>query len=74
MALRVRKDGTIICAAKSKEEEGDTYLNNDIHHKLSVLTEAIIPDSNKKENGIWHWNYKLESLSITKKTVLCNSR
>jgi len=58
MSLRIRKTGEILCAAHTLPEEGDTYLDDNIHYHLSVLTEAIIASSNHKEDNLWFWNIK----------------
>ena len=42
MAIRIRKvNGKIIalCAAKSKPKEGDIYLDDGMHHALSIKFE-----------------------------------
>jgi hypothetical protein len=31
MALRIRKDGRIFCAALRQEEDGDTYIDDELH-------------------------------------------
>lgn len=36
MAVRIRADKTIICAAKSKAEVGDTYIDDGLHYLLGV--------------------------------------
>ena len=42
MALRIRKDRkTIVCAAESKVENGDCYLNDDIHYVLAVAMKIL---------------------------------
>ncbi|WP_190304094.1 hypothetical protein [Paenimyroides baculatum] len=43
MSLRIRKNGAIVCGAMSLPQEDDTYLDDNIHYYLSVLTEAIVP-------------------------------
>jgi hypothetical protein len=56
MALRIRETGEILCAAHTLAEKGDTYLDDDIHYKLSVITGAIIASPNHKEDNRWFWN------------------
>lgn len=56
MALRIRENGNILCAAMSKPEEGDTYIHDGIHYMLSQITVAIIPSDNHEEDRIWFWN------------------
>ena len=46
MALRIRKDGRILCAAMHPEEPGDTYLDDTITYKLVsefgvIMTEPM---------------------------------
>jgi len=39
MAIRIRKQNgncVALCAAKSEPEEGDIYLDDNIHHALSL--------------------------------------
>lgn len=58
MAIRWRKDGQLLCAAKSEPKEGDTYIGDRLHYQLSVVTGSIIADINHKENGLWYWEAK----------------
>ncbi len=55
MAIRWRKDGRLLCAAMSKEEDGDTYINDGLHYQLSVISRAILADVEHETNGLWHW-------------------
>lgn len=42
MAVRIRKDlKTIVCAARSKPEDGDVYLDDNIHYILSVEMQVL---------------------------------
>ena len=41
MALRIRKDGRILCAAMHPEEEGDTYITDGLHYQMSVENKVI---------------------------------
>lgn len=36
MALRIRKDGRVLCAAIHPEEPGDAYLDDGVHYFLSA--------------------------------------
>lgn len=58
MSLRIRKSGEILCAANTELEEGDTYLNDEIHYYLSVLTSAIVASENHSDDNLWFWNIK----------------
>ena len=55
MAIRWRKDGTLMCAAMSKSEKDDTYIDDRLHYQLSVISRTIIADIAHKNNGLWHW-------------------
>jgi len=57
MAIRWRKDGTLMCAATSSAEEGDTYIDDRLHYQLSVISRTIIADIDHEENGLWYWVY-----------------
>lgn len=41
MAIRIRKNGLILCARLSKEKEGDVYLNDKLHY-LNVQRGTIV--------------------------------
>ena len=53
MSLRWRKDGRLLCGAKSEPEEGDTYINDRLHYQLSVLCEAVEAHEDEAETGLW---------------------
>lgn len=36
MAVRVRRNGRVLCAATHPSERGDTYLDDGLHYRLSV--------------------------------------
>lgn len=57
MALRIRKDGRILCAAIHKEEPGDTYIPDGLHYRMSVLSKVIGTEENDKhmKHGQWWW-------------------
>jgi len=55
MAIRWRRGGRLLCAAKSDPEEGDTYIDDRLHYQLSVISRAIIADVNEEGTGLWHW-------------------
>lgn len=42
MAIRIRKDGTMICAAHSEPEDGDTYIDDDLHYEMSAVKGVIV--------------------------------
>jgi hypothetical protein len=57
MAVRIRKDGRILCAAMHPEEDGDTYLDDGIHYYLSVEKKILVtePWDKHKNSGQWWW-------------------
>lgn len=42
MAIRVRKDGTMWCAALTQPEDGDTYIDDGLHYTMSVERKVIV--------------------------------
>lgn len=78
MALRIRKDGRILCAAIHKEEPGDTYLDDGIHYTLSVERKLLLtePMEKHKEHGQWWWvgnvpdNVEVETFYLKTATAL----
>ena len=57
MSIRWRKDGKLVCAAMSKPEKGDTYIDDRLHYQLSVISGVILADVEHEKNGLWHWVY-----------------
>jgi len=55
MSIRWRKDGSLICAAMSEAQDGDTYIDDRLHYQLSIECIAILADINHEENGLWYW-------------------
>lgn len=55
MSLRWRKDGTLVCAAKSEALEDDTYIDDRLHYQLAVVSQAVVPSSDEESSGRWHW-------------------
>lgn len=63
MALRIRKDGRILCAAMHPAEEGDTYIHDGISYILTVeerviVTEPMDSDGGRgghRKHGEWWW-------------------
>ena len=58
MAIRIRKNGRIFCAALNEEEDGDCYINDDIHYRLSVLGRVLVTTENDvhmSTGGEWWW-------------------
>jgi len=60
MALRVRKSGRIVCAAKSRPEKDDVYIDDNIHALLSGCYERMekaIKSLGEDENGEEEWAF-----------------
>lgn len=66
MAVRIRQDGTILCAAAHPEQPGDTYLHDGLHYKLSVELGALVTEpmhadpvnpgrGGHEAHGCWWW-------------------
>lgn len=63
MAVRIREDGTIVCAAMHPEEPGDTYLHDGLHYRLSVDLGVLVTEPMECEggrgghgkHGLWWW-------------------
>ena len=58
MALRVRTDGRILCAAKSKPEEGDVYIDDAVHGWLAgsyEISQHLIKSRGEDESGTEEW-------------------
>lgn len=57
MALRVRKDGRILCAAIHPAQPGDTYIDDGQHYVLSAEWKLIVtePMDLHRLRGEWWW-------------------
>lgn len=57
MAVRIRADRkTIVCAAESKPRPGDCYLDDDVHHTLSVELGILCCIGQDKEGAdLWEF-------------------
>lgn len=57
MALRIRKDGRILCAAMHLAEEGDTYIDDTLHYQMSCEHKVICTTymEQHKLSGEWWW-------------------
>lgn len=58
MSLRIRKDGTVICAAESKPEPGDCYLDDWIHQRLDEM--GVLHPSDDPESNQWYFSRQEE--------------
>lgn len=57
MAVRVRQDGSIFCAATHPEIKGDIYIDDALHYLLSVEAKVLVTEAHEqhKINGEWWW-------------------
>lgn len=57
MAVRVREDGTIVCAAMHQAQPGDTYLKDGLHYRLSAEYGVLVsePMARHQQDGLWWW-------------------
>jgi hypothetical protein len=63
MAVRIRENGQILCAAMHPEEPGDTYIHDVLHYRLSadlgvLVTEPMYCDGGRcghAYHGEWWW-------------------
>lgn len=80
MALRIRPDGTILCAAMHPARPGDTYLHDGISYKLTVelsaiVTEPMEPDpanpgrGGHAKHGQWWWWHEAPSDAVIEPPV-----
>lgn len=51
MALRIRRNGRIFCAAETLPEDGDTYIDDGLHYKLSSNKKVLVTDGGNE----WWW-------------------
>lgn len=57
MAIRVRTDGTMWCAALTPEMPGDTYIDDGLHYQMSVEHGVIValPMFAHESHPQWWW-------------------
>lgn len=57
MAIRVRSDGTMWCAALTPEASGDTYIDDVLHYEMSITHDVIValPVPEHEANPQWWW-------------------
>ena len=56
MALRIRTNGRILCAAMFPVEEGDVYIDDNVHYTLSAEHKLLVTESMEgghAEHGEW---------------------
>ncbi len=67
VALRIRENGRILCAAMHLAEPGDTYVHDGIHYKLSVELGAVVTEAMEQgegrgghgRHGEWWWTHEV---------------
>lgn len=57
MAMRMRRDGTMWCAAHTQPMEGDAYIDDGVHYLLSVELGVIValPMPAHEQHCQWWW-------------------
>ena len=71
MAVRIRKDLTILCAAKSEEQEGDIYVNDGLHYVLSVELKVLHPIARNSDGAeIWVFDTSGSSLLVLLRNLI----
>lgn len=57
MAIRVRKDGRMFCAALRPAKDGDTYIDDTLHHQLCAVHRVIVsePADQHQVSAEWWW-------------------
>ncbi len=55
MALRWRKNGDLLCAAKHPGMPNDTYIDDKLHYRLSIEAHVIIAALDEEQSGRWYW-------------------
>lgn len=72
MALRIRKDGRVLCAAMHPEEPEDIYVHDGISHELCVTMGFLVTDDKHLRDGDgvghgeWWWAIDRPDLIGTK--------
>ena len=63
MALRVRVDGTMWCAAHTEEMPGDTYIDDQLHYEMSVIHGVVValPIPDHLNHPQWWWTSQAPS-------------
>lgn len=66
MALRIRKDGRILCAAHHQAQDGDVYIDDGQHYRLSVEIGVLVAepmprhaDPTNPHYGEWWWESRV---------------
>lgn len=66
MAVRIRTNGKILCAAMHPEEKGDVYVHDGIHYILSAEKKYLVTDDDHLIHGEWWWRDEVpENIKIS---------
>ena len=58
MAVRIRKNGKIVCAAINEALDGDCYIDDGLSYYLSVIKKILVTTENDyhmANGGEWWW-------------------
>lgn len=63
MAVRVREDGSVVCAAMHPARKGDVYVDDGLHYRLSVELGLLVSEPMEGPGGLgghaahgrWWW-------------------
>ncbi len=69
MAIRLREDGTLVCAALRPEMPSDLYIDDNLHHFLTSA-KLICTDERHKEHAEWWWTHEIPEGVVVKKYYL----
>lgn len=75
MALRIRRDGRILCAAMHPPKSEDTYLHDGISYLLTVRLKVIVTEpmysqlgrGGHAHHGEWWWSNDVPSDVVLEK-------
>jgi len=70
MALRIRKNGDVLCAALHEAHDGDTYVPDNISEILTGCTgeEALLvtdPEPIHSTHGKWLWAGSVDNINLS---------
>lgn len=52
MAVRIRRDGEVVCAAMHPALEGDTYVDDGLHYRLSAELHVLVTEPMELPAGV----------------------
>lgn len=63
MAVRIRKDGRILCAVMHPPEPDDLYIHDELHYELSIEKQVLVTEpmystegrGGHSVHGEWWW-------------------